>query len=342
MSLRNALAGCALVLFANGAAVHAADTGQTAAAPPASQVLGPDDGRKFSGGAGQNRVLADIAPGQDRSFVVMKSTNAAGYVTPWPMHFHTHFDEFSYILDGVFITDMPDGSQRKTPPGWVTYAPRLHPHHFSVPSTAAVTVLAVATTDEIISFKDAWQYANDPNKLADYLATTGTFFVNDPVRAKVAGVHPANSGAIIVGPDDGRTFTAGGAQVRMLADVPPGQERSFAVMSTVFPAGYQGWPRYYSCRFDEFWYVLDGAITVDVDGRATLIPAGTAVYSPRGTPHHMSVPGGAPAKVFVVVSAGQLAAIEGADAHTKDPAQLRDFLAKSEIYLADHPGACGR
>jgi mannose-6-phosphate isomerase-like protein (cupin superfamily) len=332
----------ALVLGLNAGGVRAADDNPAAAAPT-TQITAPGEGRTFSGGGGLNRVLADLAPGQPRSFAVIDATVPAGYVTPWPMHFHMHYDEFSYVLDGVFITDMPDGSQRKVPPGSATYAPRTHPHHFSNPSQTPVRLLSVATADEIISFKDAWRYADDKEKLADYLATTGTYFLADPVRAKAAGAQPAKTGSIIVLPTEGRTFTAGGgAKVRMLADVPPGEARSFAVMHATYPAGYKGWPAYYSCQFDEFWYVLEGRVAVDVGGQERIVSAGTAVYSPRGALHRLSVPGSKPAKVFAVVTAGQLAAIEGASRIDNDPAKLRAHLAKSQIYLSDQPDACAK
>jgi mannose-6-phosphate isomerase-like protein (cupin superfamily) len=225
-------------------------------------------------------------------------------------------------------------------PGSVTYASRTHPHRFSVPGTQPVRQLSVATAEQGATFKDAWRFADDPEKLKDYLATTGTFFVEDKVRQKAAGAEPAKTGSSIVPPGAGRRFEASGAKYRMLADVPAGATRSFAIMDAVYPAGYASWPLYTSCRFDEFWYVMEGTILVDVGGEQKAVTAGTAVYSPRGTPHHFSVPASGSARLFAVVSGGQLAVIEGAGKVGKDPAKLRAYLAKSQIHPADQTGAC--
>lgn len=338
-----AMAVSAAVLSASAAAAWASDPSRPSLIQAhVSQIIGPKDGARSSGGGGENRVIVAYEPGVERDFAMMESTVPGGYVTPWPMHFHTRYDEFMYILEGAFVTDKPDGSKHDVPAGAANYSPRLHPHRVSAPGQAGARLLSVATAEQLVSFKDAWQYADDPVKLADYLQTTGTFFLSDAARIKAAGAHPIMSGSILVPPDQGRTFTANGAKVRMLADVPAGEERSYAIMHQTLPAGYRGWPAYYSCNFDELWYVLDGAIAVDVGGEQKLVTAGGAVYSPRGAPHRLTVPGPGSAKVFAVVSAGQLPVIEGAGPFEKDPAKLRLYLANSQIHLADRPGACTR
>jgi uncharacterized cupin superfamily protein len=46
-----------------------------------------------------------------------------------------------------------------------------------------------------------------------------------------------------------------------------------------------GPPLHRHSREDEWFYVLDGEITVEVDGQRTVLQAGGSAYAPRGTAH---------------------------------------------------------
>lgn len=55
---------------------------------------------------------------------------------------------------------------------------------------------------------------------------------------------------------------------------------------------------------DEAFYVLDGALTVNINGGVSEYPAGAYVLIPRGTPHAHGNRGKVPARILLTMTPG--------------------------------------
>lgn len=82
---------------------------------------------------------------------------------------------------------------------------------------------------------------------------------------------------------------------------------SIVVAEWTDPGGGHDVPRYIAPLHvhhedDEAWYVLEGALTVRLDGRDVEVAAGGAVLAPRGTPHTYWNPRPEPARYLLVMT----------------------------------------
>jgi uncharacterized cupin superfamily protein len=65
-----------------------------------------------------------------------------------------------------------------------------------------------------------------------------------------------------------------------------------------------GPPLHRHSREDEWFYVLDGEITVEIDGERTVLREGGSAFAPRGTAHTIHNFGDASAHLLVIVTPG--------------------------------------
>jgi quercetin dioxygenase-like cupin family protein len=65
-----------------------------------------------------------------------------------------------------------------------------------------------------------------------------------------------------------------------------------------------GPPLHRHSREDEWFYVLDGEITFEIDGRRTVLHAGGSAFAPRGTAHTFKNFRDSSAKMLVMVTPG--------------------------------------
>jgi quercetin dioxygenase-like cupin family protein len=65
-----------------------------------------------------------------------------------------------------------------------------------------------------------------------------------------------------------------------------------------------GPPLHRHSREDEWFYVLDGEITFEIDGRRKVLHAGGSAFAPRGTAHTFKNFGDSSAKMLVMVTPG--------------------------------------
>jgi quercetin dioxygenase-like cupin family protein len=70
-----------------------------------------------------------------------------------------------------------------------------------------------------------------------------------------------------------------------------------------------GPPLHRDSREDEWFYVLVGQITTQVDGQQTILRAGGSAFAPRGTAHTFQNFGPATAWMLVIVTPGPLPTI---------------------------------
>ena len=115
-----------------------------------------------------------------------------------------------------------------------------------------------------------------------------------------------------------------------------------------------GSPLHVHHREDEWFYVLDGELTIWVDGQVIPAPAGSFVYGPRNTPHTFTVSSPEGARFLLVTEPAGFegfmrAVAEPARALTvppppsdasqaPDPAQLAALAAEYGIDILGPPG----
>ena len=96
----------------------------------------------------------------------------------------------------------------------------------------------------------------------------------------------------------GKTYSAVGDKYVMLAT---GEQTGGAFClaeATVLPGG--GPPPHYHTREEESFYVLEGEITLTVDGRTVIGTPGTFVQIPRKTPHAFRNASDKPARMLIL------------------------------------------
>ncbi len=121
-------------------------------------------------------------------------------------------------------------------------------------------------------------------------------------------------------PTAGRSFGVVGSRYRLLAT---GEDTggACALIEAVVPAG-DGPPLHHHLNEDESFYVIDGVITITVDGRETAAGPGSFTLVPRGTVHTFRNDGPGTAKMLVMFQ----------------PAGLEKFFQKVGIPIADPTG----
>ncbi|MGN6170639.1 MAG: cupin domain-containing protein, partial [Solirubrobacteraceae bacterium] len=122
------------------------------------------------------------------------------------------------------------------------------------------------------------------------------------------------------------------------------------VMENVSPRG-SGSPLHIHRREDEWFYVIEGELTLWVGGEVIVAPAGSFVYGPRDIPHTFLVTSAPEARFLMVAEPGQFADFvramsEPARTHTLPPAsvqpptpeQLTATAAEYGIEIVGPPG----
>jgi len=98
-------------------------------------------------------------------------------------------------------------------------------------------------------------------------------------------------------PGTGKTYSAVGDKYGMLAT---GEQTggAYCLAEAVVPPG-GGPPPHYHTREEEAFYVLEGEVTITVDGRTVIGTPGTFVQIPRGTPHAFKNQSAAPVRMLI-------------------------------------------
>lgn len=65
-----------------------------------------------------------------------------------------------------------------------------------------------------------------------------------------------------------------------------------------------GPPLHRHSREDEWFYVLSGEITIEIDGQRSVLSAGSSAFAPRGTAHTIQNFGDSPAEMLIMVTPG--------------------------------------
>ena len=108
---------------------------------------------------------------------------------------------------------------------------------------------------------------------------------------------------LVLGPDEGRTVLMGGLGVRFMVD----GERSgggFALVEHPLAPRALGAPMHTHTHEDEYTYVLEGEIGIQVGDEVVTARAGDLVFKPRGVPHAFWNATDRPARALEIISPG--------------------------------------
>jgi mannose-6-phosphate isomerase-like protein (cupin superfamily) len=95
-------------------------------------------------------------------------------------------------------------------------------------------------------------------------------------------------------------------------------------------------PRHVHHRDDEAWYVVEGALCIQVGNDEIEARAGSSVFVPRGTPHTYWNPGPGPVRYLLVMTANIFRLIEEIHAMSdRTPSNLRAVFRKYDSELLD-------
>jgi quercetin dioxygenase-like cupin family protein len=97
-----------------------------------------------------------------------------------------------------------------------------------------------------------------------------------------------------------------------------------AIFRQTMPPNW-GPPLHRHSREDEWFYILEGEITAEIDGQRTVLQGGGSAFAPRGTAHRFKVSGPRPAKMLVMVTPG------GFDQFFEELASLNRGLANPDL-----------
>lgn len=107
---------------------------------------------------------------------------------------------------------------------------------------------------------------------------------------------------IVAGPSDGEAFWFFG-QLVTIKSAGESTGGRVAVTETLAPRG-TGSPLHVHRNEDEWFYVIEGELTLWVDGEVIVAPAGTFVFGPRDLPHTFTVSSETARFLLVVEPAG--------------------------------------
>jgi quercetin dioxygenase-like cupin family protein len=141
--------------------------------------------------------------------------------------------------------------------------------------------------------------------------------------------------SIVLRPGEGRTVSVRGDRYtyKATADQTGG---AYGLVETAVPAGSAGPPPHIHPGEEEAFYVLEGELTVLLDERELVAPAGAFLLVPRGTVHTFSNRTQREARLLVIISPG---GFEGAFAEmaevipsAEEPPDMERLMAIARKY----------
>ena len=151
--------------------------------------------------------------------------------------------------------------------------------------------------------------------------------------------------------DDGESYWFFGQLVTIKAAAETTAGRA-GITECLGPKG-TGSPLHIHAREDEWWFVVDGELTLWVDGTTHVLPAGSFAYGPKGVPHTFTVssetahfllgvtPGGFESFIRAVGKPAESLTIPPADDSEPDPVQfaaMSALAAERGVEIIGPPG----
>jgi quercetin dioxygenase-like cupin family protein len=104
----------------------------------------------------------------------------------------------------------------------------------------------------------------------------------------------------VLGPDDGKYAQIGAMGVRFMVD--PEQGGGFSLVEHPIAPRSLAAPMHTHAHEDEYSYVLEGEVGVQVGDEVRVAKPGDLVFKPRGVPHAFWNAGDAPARLLEIIS----------------------------------------
>ena len=99
-----------------------------------------------------------------------------------------------------------------------------------------------------------------------------------------------------------------------------------------------GSPLHVHHRESEWFYVLDGELTVWVGGQVVRAPAGSFVFGPQGTPHTFTVSSAGGARFLLVTEPAQSRTLPPRPSVPPDPGRMTAIAAEYGLDILGPPG----
>jgi quercetin dioxygenase-like cupin family protein len=228
---------------------------------------------------------------------------------PAPLHVHRDADELYFVLNGELTVYLPRRVARGGAGAWV-YCPRGVPHTYEVTSPTPARLLYVGSP---VGFERFVAAAGEP-------ARELTLPPGEANIARAITLAPKYGIEILGAPGElpegtQHTEPAGAAywSLGSLATVHlsgKDTEGRYSFVEHLIPPGARP-PMHLHGREGQLWYVLEGELTVHLQGEIRRCRAGEWAYGPPGIAHTHEVTSKTPARVLEVNS----------------PAGFEDFIA---------------
>jgi quercetin dioxygenase-like cupin family protein len=139
---------------------------------------------------------------------------------------------------------------------------------------------------------------------------------------------------IVVAETEGEVYDTGALRLRLLAQSP---DQPIAVTDSTVPPGFPGPVRHRHAQMTDIFYVLEGELAFDLDGKWRVLGPGSFVLVPPGVAHTFANRGPAPARVLNILQPAGLeqylkeAIKRMADGHPWSPAEMAEIAARYDF-----------
>lgn len=111
------------------------------------------------------------------------------------------------------------------------------------------------------------------------------------------------SDPIVLAAGAGQTLRAAGTQTTFKVKSAATNGR-FSLAEYHLPPEFPGPPPHVHRRFEHAWYVLVGALQIQLNGETQQVGPGVFVYVPSGVPHTFANPGAVPVRMLAIDTPG--------------------------------------
>ena len=263
----------------------------------AGYVLGPDEGIRMSAVGVTITFLVTGADSGGR-FSLFEMTVPPNFDGP-PPHWHKETAEAFFVLDGT-VTAVHGDERTPVPAGGCWYVPTGVVHTYANESDEPATFLALLTPSDMETYFF---------KLAELVQESSEWPPQDPEMLAAVGelarrydqfppdTAPGNGSgrAIVRRPGKGRSLTIRGQTMtwKTVAEQTDGEIATLLYEGT---AEAPGPPVHVHRETHEIGYILEGAITLRLDGRELHADPGSTFYIPPNVVHDWSGAGGGPVR----------------------------------------------
>jgi quercetin dioxygenase-like cupin family protein len=241
--------------------------------------------------------------------VLLRSEDSAGRVslvdnrvpagTAGPPLHHHDFDEAFVVLEGEVTFQLGDDLVTCRA-GQVAFAPRGVPHTFANQSAAEARHVIVITPAGFERYFDrmAARAAGIEPPASAKLGWPEVVKVGPPIGDRRPAAQP------VADPDDAAAgaSSAGSFATRVLVRSEESGDAVALVENTV-PGAWPGTPLHHHA-FDEAFYVIAGALTLQVGDEVVVRRAGELAFAPGGAVHAVANPAARPARYLLVCTPG--------------------------------------